>query len=179
MDKILTALQQYKRERREKKAVLLLPDGGYYLFDRQFCGIQEYELSLAGQDIYIQGNHVPCGLFIGIVEDTLQWTVKDSGDFQLEQLSLIFHIDLGDEKDMLRGILFIRQQDICFPMFTDPDVEKLYRVVSEPIRTKPTAWTNETLADYAQICSRSDLHTLTSLYLTGKRLSQLREAMGT
>ena len=64
MDKILTALRQYERERREKKAVLLLPDGGYYLFDRQFCGIQEYDMPLTEKDIYIQGNHVTCGLFI-------------------------------------------------------------------------------------------------------------------
>ena len=180
MDKLSTALRQYEREQHTKKGVLLLPDSGYYLFDRQFCGIQEYELSLTGQDTHIQGNHVPCGLFFGMVEDKLRWSVKGTGDFQPEQLSLIFHIVLGEEEDLLRGILFIRQQNACFSLFTDPDIEKLYRTASQPVQTGPPAIAaGKDLIDYARSCTRSDLHRLTALYLHGNRLSQLQEVTGT
>ena len=179
MDRILTALRQYEREQRTKKAVLLLPDGGYYLFDRQFCSICEYELSLMGQDIHIQGNHVPCGLFFGMVENELQWSVKDTGDFQPEQLSLIFHIALENEEELLRGIMLIHQQNAYFSLFTDPDIEKLYRVVSQPVQTALPVCANETLTDYAKSCARNDLHKLTDLYLHGSRLSQLLEVMET
>jgi len=178
MDRLSTALRQYEREQHAKKGVLLLPDGGYYLFDRQFCGISEYEISLAGQDIQIQGNSVPCGLFFGAVDDTLNWCVKDTGDFQLESLSLIFHIALGDEEDLLRGILFIRQKSAHSALFTDPDVEKLYRAVRQPVQTGPPAReTNETLTNYARSCARDDLHKLTALCLHGNKLSQLRKRM--
>ncbi len=178
MDRLSTALRQYKREQRAKKAVLLLPDGGYYLFDRQYCRIQDYELSLTGQDIHIQGGHVPCGLFFGMVEDTLQWSVTDTGSFQPEYLSLIFHIALEGEEDLLRGILFFRQENACFSLFTDPDVEKLYRAVSQPVQIgPPVCETNETLSKYAQSCARSNLHSLTALYLHGNRLSQLQKIM--
>ena len=179
MDKLLAALRQYELEQREKRAVLLLPDGGYYLFDRQFCSICEYELSLTGQDIHVQGNHVPCGLFFGMVEDKLRWSVKDTGDFQPEQLSLIFHIALENEEELLRGIMFIRQQSACFSLFTDPDMEKLYRVVSQPVQAGTPAYAaSETLADYTRSCTRNDLHKLTALYLHGSRLSQLKEVTG-
>ena len=177
MDKLSTALRQYEREQRTKKAVLLLPDGGYYLFDRQFCSIKEYELSLAGQDIHIQGSRVPCSLFFGLVEDKLQWSIKDTGDFRPEQMSLIFHIALEDE-ELLRGILFIRQQNTCFSLFTDPDIEKLYRTVNQPVQIGPPVYAaDKTLTDYARSCTRNDLHKLTALYLHGSRLSQLRQAM--
>lgn len=179
MDRILSVLRQYEQEPRGKRAVLLTPTGGYYLFDKQFCSIQEYEIFLTGQDIRIQGSQVPCGLFFGMVEDNLQWSVKDTGDFQPEQLSLIFHIALENEEELLRGILFICQQNTCFSLFTDPDVEKLYRIVSKPVQAEPPACANETLTDYARSCAQKDLHTLTALYLHGNRLSQLREGMGT
>ena len=179
MDKLLTALRQYEREQREKRAVLLLPDGGYYLFDRQFCSIQEYELSLTGPDIYVQGNRVPCGLFWGMVEDKLHWSVRTEGNFKPEQLILIFHIALENEEDLLRGILFIRQQNTCFSLFTDPDIEKLYRTVSQPVQAELSACADETLTDYARSCIRNDLHRLTALYLHGTRLSQLWEVTGT
>ena len=179
MNRILSVLRQYEQEQRAKKAVLLLPDGGYYLFDRQFCSICEYELSLTGQDTHIQGSHVPCGLFFGMVEDSLQWSVKDTGDFQPDQLSLIFHIALEEEDELLRGIMLIRQQIACFSLFTDPDVEKLYRAVSQPVQTgTPTYAASETLADYARSCTRNDLHKLTALYLHGSRLSQPKEVTG-
>jgi len=178
MDNLSTALRQYEQAQRAKKAVLLLPNGGYYLFDRQFCGIREYEISLAGQDAHIQGNSVPCGLFFGMVEDKLQWSVKETGSFQPEYLSLIFHIALEDEEDLLRGILFIRQQTACFSLFTDPDVEKLYRAVSQPVQIGPPACeANEALTAYAKSCARNDLHKLTALCLHGSKLSQLRKRM--
>lgn len=179
MDKLWAALRQYEREQREKKAVLLTPGGGYYLFGRQFCGIQEYELSLAGEALQIQDTSVPCGIFLGVVENKLQWTVKDTGDFQLNRLSLIFHIALEDDGDLLRGILFARQQTAYMSLFTDPDIEKLYRAASQPVQLPlPVIAASEDLTAYARSCARNDLHTLTELYLRGSRLSQLKEVAG-
>lgn len=179
MDTLSSVLRQYEQERRTKKAVLLLPDGGYYLFDGQFCGIRDYDLTLVGPDIHIQGNYVPCSLFLGMVGDTLKWTIKDTGDFRLEYLSLIFHIALENEEALLRGILFSRQGTAHFSLFTDPEVEKLYRAVIQPVQIgPPVCEANETLNEYARACARSDLHKLTALYLHGNRLSELREVAG-
>lgn len=179
MDKLSAALRQYEQEQREKRAVLLTPDGGYYLFDRQFCGIQEYELSLSGKELQIQGTSVPCSIFLGVVEDTLKWAVKDTGDFHLDRLSLIFHIALEDDSNLLRGILFAQQQKAYLSLFSNPDIEALYRAASQPVQVPlPVITASEDLTAYARSCARNDLHTLTELYLRGRRLSQLKEVAG-
>ena len=178
MDKLSIALRQYEREQREKRAVLLIPDGGYYLFGRQFCGIREYELSLAGGGLQGQGTSVPCSIFLGIVGNNLQWAVKDTEDLILDRLSLIFHIAL-EEDELLRGILFARQQTAYLSLFTDPGMEELYRAASQPVQIPlPVIAASEELSAYARNCARNDLHTLTELYLCGSRLSQLREVAG-
>lgn len=45
---ILSALERYERDpdKNGKKAVLLTPQGGYFLYGNRFCGIEEYELEL-------------------------------------------------------------------------------------------------------------------------------------
>lgn len=175
MDRILTALRQYEQEPREKRAVLLTPTGGYYLFDQRFCGISEYELSLAGKELYVQGSSVPCGVFLGVVGNTLQWAATNTDHFQPDRLSLIFHIALDEERELLRGILFARCQTAYLSLFTDPDMEELYRAVSIPTsESTPENVISEDLSAYAQDCARRDLHKLTALYLHGGKLSQLK-----
>lgn len=132
MDRILAALRQYEQESREKRAVLLTSTGGYYLFDQQFCEISEYELSLSGKELHVQGASVPCGIFLGVVGNTLQWAATNTDYFQPDRMSLIFHIVLDKESELLRGILFARRQTAYLSLFTDPDMEELYRAASIP-----------------------------------------------
>lgn len=175
MDRILSALRQYEQEPREKRAVLLTPTGGYYLFDQRFCSISEYELSLAGKELCVQGTSVPCGVFLGVVRNVLQWAATDTDNFQSDRLSLIFHIALGEESELLRGILFARHQAAYLSLFTDPNMEELYRAVSIPTLESTSENTiSEDLSAYAQDCARRDLHKLTALYLHSNKLSQLQ-----
>lgn len=175
MDRILAVLREYEQEPRGKRAILLTPTGGYYLFDQQFCGISEYELSLVGKELYVQGVSVPYEIFLGVVGNTLQWAAANTDNFQPDQLSLIFHIALDEESELLRGILFARRQTAYLSLFTDPDMEELYRAVSIPAPVpSPESEISEELSACAQDCARKDLHTLTALYLHSNKLSQLR-----
>lgn len=106
MDEIMRALRQYEREPGTKKAVLLTQNGGYYLYDGRFCAISDFELCVTGEKLHIQGTSVPCGLFFGVVDSGLRWSVGERGAFLPERLSLIFHIALGDTEELLRGIPF-------------------------------------------------------------------------
>ena len=62
---IVTALEQYERDpdRNGKKAFLLTPQGGYFLYGNRFCSITEYELELLGNSCQIQGRTVQKPLF--------------------------------------------------------------------------------------------------------------------
>lgn len=172
---VIEALRQYEREQRSKKAVLLTPDGGYYLYENRFCSISDFELTVTGPDLQVQGNSVPCALFFGVTEDTLCWSAKETGSSWPDRLSLIFHIALADEDGLLRGILFAQGQKAYLTLFTDADTEKLYRAVSASAQS-PTLRVSpeQELTAYAANCARNDLHRLTALYLNGQRLSQLR-----
>lgn len=175
MDEIIRALQQYEREPCSKKGVLLTPIGGYYLYDNRFCGLRDFELCLSGPDLQIQAQAVPCGLFFGMVGDTLSWSVRDTGPFTPDRLSLIFHISFDSEDSLLRGILFSNGSKAHMALFTDAEMEELYRAVASTAQSPPLAAVpDKELQDCAAACARNDLHRLTALYLHGQKISQLR-----
>ncbi|MDE7243846.1 MAG: hypothetical protein K2O18_07710 [Oscillospiraceae bacterium] len=174
-DGMIAFLQQYEQERRSKKAVLLTPGGGYYLYENRFCRIRDFDLTVTGPGVHIQGSSVPCGLFFGLTGDLLLWSAAETGSFSPHRLSLIFHILLDGENDLLRGILFAQGKNAYLSLFTDAETEKLYRAVSSPVHPPPpTVCIGDDLAAYAAACAGNDLHRLTALYLHGQKLSQLR-----
>lgn len=179
MDEIMKALRQYEREPETKKAVLLTQNGGYYLYDGRFCTISTFDLYVTGGSLHIQGTSVPCGLFFGVVDGKLRWSVGENGAFLPERLSLIFHIALGDTGELLRGILFAQGERAYLSLFTSADAEDLYRAVtiSTP-KNAPPPVVSEELSQLAEDCARDDLHRLTALYLHGQRLSQLKTGLG-
>lgn len=175
-DEIVLTLQQYEREARSKRAVLLTPGGGYYLYDNHFCGLHDFELCLSGPDLQIQAQSVSCGLFFGVVGDTLAWSARNTGPLTADRLSLIFHIAFDSEDSLLRGILFANGSQAHMALFTDAEVEKLYRAVTTTAQGPPLAgMPDRELSDFAAECARNDLRRLTALYLHGRKLTQLRE----
>ena len=62
---ILTVLKKYERDpdRNHKKAVLLTPQGGYFLYGNRFCSVLDYELELISDSSQIQGCTVQKALF--------------------------------------------------------------------------------------------------------------------
>ena len=175
MNEIIRALQQYERELFPKRAVLLTPNGGYYLYDNRFCGLHDFELCLSSPDLQIQAPLVPCSLFFGMAGDTLAWSVRDAGPFAPDRLSLIFHIAFDGEDSLLRGILFANSSKAHMALFTDSETEKLYRAVTATAQSPPpVSVPDQELTDCAAECARNDLHRLTTLYLHGQKISQLR-----
>lgn len=178
MDVIMRALRQYEREPGTKKAVLLTQSGGYYLYDGRFCAMSDFDLYVTGEDLHIQGTSVPCGLFFGVADGKLRWSAGERGAFLPEQLSLIFHIALGDTGELLRGILFAQGEQAHLSLFTNADMEELYRMVVSPEQKAPPPVVSEELNQLAEDCARDDLHRLTALYLHSQRLSQLKTGLG-
>ena len=168
-DPILTVLKKYERDpnRNHKTAVLLTPQGGYFLYGNRFCSILDYELELISDSSQIQGRIVQKALFFGVMQDGFQAVGEKIGT--PESVSLIFHIDLGEEDDLLRGILLAVGQEYRFALFCDETVEELYRLSH---RTNPysvkSVLPDEDLRQQAEQIRRNDLHTLTGFYLQSK-----------
>ena len=175
-DPILTVLKKYERDpdRNSKKAVLLTPQNGYFLYGNRFCTISDYELELKSDSCQIQGDIVPKALFFGVMQDGFQAVGEKIGTPEL--VSLIFHIDLGEEDDLLRGILLAAGQEYRFALFCDAAVEELYRLSRKttpyPFRTVPP---DEALRQQAEQIRRNDLHALTGFYLRSKQLKLVKD----
>lgn len=168
-DPILSALRDYERapEQSCKKAVLLTPGGGYFLYGNRFCGIQDYELELKADSCQIESGNVLEPLLIGVFSD--KFHVIGERPYVPEFVSLIFHIDLGEEDGSLRGILLAREGEARFALFCDAAVEEVYRL-SRRAGTLPAIPPDELLRQQAEELRRTDLHMLTGLYLQSRRL---------
>lgn len=176
-DPILSILRSYERspECTGKEAVLLTPQGGYFLYGNRFCGIADYELEFRNSSCQIQGKTVERALFFGQIEGAFHAVGTEGGQF--EALSLIFHVDLGDN-ELLRGILLAIGPNVQFALFCDEAVESLYRLayksrrMENPYKFPP----DENLQQYAEKLRRNDLHGLTGLYLRSMPLKFIFEA---
>lgn len=172
-DPILSALKKYEHNptQNDKKAVLLTPQGGYFLYENRFCSILDYELEFVSDSCQIQGKSVQQTIFLGILQDGFRAVGEQ--EYAPRLVSLIFHIDLGDG-ELLRGILLAVGEGVRFTLFCDSSVEELYRLsrriglVSE-IRVPP----DHMIRQYAEKLRRNDLHGLTGLYLKGNRLNSV------
>ncbi len=162
-DPILSILRTYERspDCSSKEAVLLTPQGGYFLYGNRFCGIADYELEFRNSSCQIQGKTVERVLFFGRIEGAFH--AVGTGTGELEWLSLIFHIDL-DDGELLRGILLAIGPNVQFALFCDEAVEALYRLacgtMASPCCKIPP---DEGLQQYAESLRRNDLHGLTGL----------------
>lgn len=170
-DPILSALRSYERApSNSKRAVLLTAQGGYFLYGDRFCGIQDYELELRSEDCQISGTAVREALFFGLYQERFHAAGKRPLTPAL--VSLIFHIDLGEEDGLLRGILLAQADEARTALFCDAAVEELYRLSRRtdilPAASVPA---DELLRQEADALRRADLHGLTGLYLQSKRLS--------
>lgn len=170
-DPILSAIRGYERapEQSGKKAVLLTPRGGYVLYGNRFCSIRDYELELQTDSCQIQGETVGEPLFFSLCQDKFYTVSKHSRTPAL--VSLIFHVDMGEEDSLLRGILLARENEAKIALFCDAAVEELYRL-SRRVDALPAAMIppDELLRRQAEEIRRTDLHGLTGLYLQSKRL---------
>lgn len=170
---VLSALKKYEQNpaRNEKKAVLLMPQGGYFLYGNRFCSMAEYELEFYSETLKIQGKSVPEPLFFSIL----------SGDFHVtgaapcfpKLVSLIFQISFGTDEP-LRGILLALEGEAKLSLFSDASTEALYRL-SRRCNPRPDKIIppDEELCQYAETLRRNDLHSLTELYLRGQTLKEL------
>lgn len=171
VDPIAAILSEYERDpaRNEKKAVLLTPQGGYFLYGNRFCSIRDYELEFQSDSCQVQSKSVQMPLFLGILQDRFHAVGPEP--CQTELVSLIFHIDLGEE-ELLRGILLALKQEVRFVLFCDAAIEELYRLSR---KTSKTSWPplppGESLQQHAENLRRNDLHGLTELYLRGRPIA--------
>ncbi len=169
-DQIESAMREYEEERCPKNGILLTSRGGYYLYDNQFCSINDFELFLTGDQICMQGESVNCDLFFGLTEGTLRWSAVENADFAPDRLSLIFHIKCGNGDEVLRGILFARNWTAYLSIFTDYGIEQLYRVASVQEKGRlPYIYPSDELIDIAESCGRNDLSVLGTLYRQSKK----------
>lgn len=175
---ILSALRAYEHDpdRNGKKAILLTPHGGYFLYGNRFCTIREYDLELRSDSIELQGVAVNNPIFLACTQGGLSVTGHQRYFPQL--VSLIFHIDLGEEDGLLRGILLARAGEVQFSLFCDAAIEELYRLSRKrtwkpPLRIPPEG----DLCQYAEVLRRNDLHGLTGLYLCGRPMKSLLEEL--
>ena len=172
-DPILSILEEYERDpaRNEKKAVLLMPQGGYFLYGNRFCSIQDYDLEFQSDSCRIQGNSVQNAIFLGLLQDGFHAVGEQA--YKPDLVSLIFHIDLGDS-ELLRGILLTLDAETRFTLFCDATVEELYRLSRKvAARSAPQIIPNEDLQQYAETLRRDDLHGQTGLYLLSKPLKNI------
>lgn len=179
-DPILSALQTYERspDRNEKKAVLLTPQGGYFLYGNRFCSIQKYDLELWSDTVQLQGDAVNSPIFLTCAQGGFSMAGTQRCSPQL--VSLIFHIDLGEEDGLLRGILLVKGRDVRFSLFCDAAIEELYRLAREKeVQSSHRIPPDEELRQYAENLRRKDLHGLTGLYLRGKPVRSLLEEVKT
>ena len=175
-DPILSALRTYERspDRNGKKAVLLTPQGGYFLYGNRFCSILEYELELQSDSIQLQGGTVTSPIFLSYTQDAL--TVAGAQQYSPQMVSLVFHIDLGEGDGLLRGVLLAREKQARFSLFCDAAIEELYRLSRKAeMRPFPQIPPDEELRQYAERLRRNDLHGLTGLYLCGRLVKSLLE----
>ena len=170
---ILSALERYERDpdKNGKKAVLLTPQGGYFLYGNRFCGIEEYELELMCNSCQIQSKTVQTPLFFAVKESRLDMVGEQL--YHPILVSLIFHINL-DADEPLRGILLAYGQEARLALFHDVATEELYRLSRKSIsRTAVHVPPDSELQQFAENLRKNDLHWLTSLYLWGQQLKYL------
>ena len=175
-DPIVWALERYERnpDRNGKKAVLLTPQGGYFLYGSRFCGIEEYELELLCDSCQIQGKTVKKPLFFSVKEDRLDMAAEQLCNPTL--VSLIFHVSLSEDEP-LRGILLAHEQEAKLALFHDAATEELYRLSRKTTsRTAVQVPPDSELQQFAENLRKNDLHWLTSLYLRGQQLKYLPDA---
>ena len=171
VDPIAAILSEYARDpaRNEKKAVLLTPQGGYFLYGNRFCSILNYELEFQCDSCQIQGNTTQNPLFLGKLQDGFHAIGEKL--YKPDLVSLIFHIDIG-EGELLHGILFALEQEVRFALFCDAAVEELYRLTrkaggSRQFQVLP----DKELRQCAENLRRNDLHGLTGLYMRGRPIA--------
>lgn len=172
-DPILSMLEKYERDpaKNEKKAVLLTPQGSYFLYGNRFCSILDYDLEFQSDLCQIQGKSVQSTIFLGLLQDGFHAVGEQP--YRPNLVSLIFHIDIG-EGELLRGILLAIGQEARFVLFCDAAVEELYQLSRKiNVPTQPQILPDADLQRYAEDLRRSDLHGLTGLYLQGKSLKSL------
>jgi len=176
-DPILAILRTYERipDYTEKKAVLLTPQGGYFLYGNRFCCIADYELEFQNSSCQLQGKSVERALFFGQLQGLFHAVGAGTGHF--EMLSLIFHVDLGEDEP-LRGILLAIGQDVQFVLSCDAAVEDLYRLAYKSraiANPAPKVPPDKSLQRYAEKLRRNDLHGLTGLYLQSRPVKSIFE----
>lgn len=176
-DPIVLALKAYEHSsaQNEKKAVLLTPQGGYFLYGNRFCEITEFELELVSDTLQIQGKSVSETLLFSVYPDGFQVTGQRPCAPSL--VSLIFQIQMKEEEP-LRGILLARGQKAKLVLFSDVVVEEVYRLARKPLMDPGQGLLqDEELRQYAESLRRNDLHSLIGLYLRGRRLKYLFDTM--
>ena len=170
-DSIAAKLSEYEHDPawNEKKAVLLTPQGGYFLYGKRFCGIRDYELEFRSDSCQIQGRSVQTPLFFSILQG--KFCAVGTEPYRTELVSLIFHIDLG-ESELLRGILLAVEEEAKFALFCDIAMEELYRLSRKTGKAPGSpVLPDESLQQYAELLRQNDLHGLTELYLRGGPIS--------
>lgn len=175
VDPITTILSKYEYDPawNEKKAVLLTPQGGYFLYGNRFCSILNYELEFQCDSYQIHGNTTHNPLFLGKLQDGFHAIGEKL--YKPDLVSLIFHIDIG-EGELLYGILFALKQEVRFALFCDAAVEELYRLVRKTsITAQPQVLPDVNLQRYAETLRRNDLHGLIALYLQGRQVKSFFE----
>ena len=171
---ILLAISAYEhdRELNDKKSILLMPWSSCFLYGNRFCMIRDFELEFVSENCQVQGGTVQKPIFLSIQQDGF-YAVGEQPVISAF-VSLIFHIDFGNDDELLRGILLSTMGETRFALFCDPAIEELYRLTR-----KTNAYPNalivpaEDLRQISETLRRNDLHGLAELYLKGQPLRKL------
>ena len=174
---ILSAISAYERDQalNDKKAILLTPRGSCFLYGNRFCGIRDFELEFVSENCRVQGSAVQKPIFLAIQQDGFH--AVGERPLTPELVSLIFHIDLGSEDELLRGILLSAMGETRFALFCDAAVEELYRLTRRTnVYSNEPIMSDETLRQISETLRRKDLHGLAELYLKGQPVKKLLDS---
>lgn len=173
-DPVLTALEEYEQfpASNDKKAFLLTPEGGFFLYGNRFCTMQEYELDLVSKDRQIWGQRVTGSpLFVMLSAGGLR--IEPGQPCTPALVSLIFHVATGAD-ELLRGILLALGSEVQFSLFSDKSLEDLFRLARKPILTEIiNVLPGQEVFQYAADQRQNDLRCLANLYLHGRPLKHL------
>lgn len=169
-NEIARALKRFAKLRTAKRGFLFLQAGAYFLYDNQFCGIDDYQMRLQSEPYHFDGRQTERSLFVGTTEERVVGAALPERPLEIDSMRLIFHIACGPSpEELLRGICLIKSGTVYLSLFSDPSIEKLFLAAeAEPAARAPNTPPDDGLIELQQNVSRNDLRLLTALYLNGQ-----------
>lgn len=178
---IKKALEQFHTLPGSKRGLLLTAAGAFLLFDSKFIPIASYHIALQTADAVIDSYTAPFPIFAGLCRDKdAERRFLAAQGAAIRRMSVMFHIALGTEDELLRGILFAQGEQLLFALFSDPAIEEIFEAVNRaPVHQPDPVSLPDVLLRRMEQNRRQELRRLTALYLNGKPWEELPDVIQT